>query len=110
RRRQPGARGRGDRLAPVTGTPDRALVDRVRAGLLAAPGSSVDDHVHGALREQGAVLDSTSVTALAAAIGAELTGAGPLQPLLDDPRVTDVLVNGPAEVWVDRGGGLQRVA
>ncbi|MEE6281518.1 TadA family conjugal transfer-associated ATPase [Georgenia sp. MJ170] len=37
----------------------------------------------------------------------ELLGAGPLQALLDEPAVTDVLVNGPAGVWVDRGGGLR---
>lgn len=35
--------------------------------------------------------------------------AGPLQPLLDAPGVTDVLVNGPAAVWVDAGDGLRRV-
>lgn len=45
----------------------------------------------------------------AAVMQAELFGAGQiLQPLLDDPQVTDVLVNGPDEIWVDRGGGLQR--
>jgi pilus assembly protein CpaF len=37
----------------------------------------------------------------------EIAGAGPLTPLLTDPAVTDVLVNG-AEVWVDRGAGLVR--
>lgn len=40
----------------------------------------------------------------------ELAGAGPLQPLLEQPGVTDVLVNGPDSVWVDRGGGLQRTS
>ncbi len=34
--------------------------------------------------------------------------AGPLAGLLRDPDVTDVLVNGPGEVWADRGGGLVR--
>jgi pilus assembly protein CpaF len=34
---------------------------------------------------------------------------GPLQPLVDDPAVTDVLVNGADGVWVDRGDGLERV-
>jgi pilus assembly protein CpaF len=34
---------------------------------------------------------------------------GPLTRLLDDPATTDVLVNGPDEVWVDRGSGLARV-
>lgn len=33
--------------------------------------------------------------------------AGPLQVLLDAPGVTDVLVNGPQQVWVDRGRGLE---
>ena len=33
-------------------------------------------------------------------------GLGPIQPLLDDPETTDILVNGPDEVWVDRGGDL----
>ena len=37
-------------------------------------------------------------------------GAGPLlQPLLDDPQITDILVNGTRGVWVDRGGGLEPV-
>jgi pilus assembly protein CpaF len=34
---------------------------------------------------------------------------GPLSPLLDEPSVTDVLVNGAEQVWVDRGAGLERV-
>lgn len=39
-----------------------------------------------------------------------LAGAGPhLQPLLDNPRVTDVLVNGADGIWIDRGSGLERV-
>lgn len=34
-------------------------------------------------------------------------GLGPLQALLDDPATTDILVNGPNEVWIDRGGDLE---
>ena len=34
---------------------------------------------------------------------------GPLEPFADDPAVTDVLVNGGDGVWVDRGGGPERV-
>jgi len=34
-----------------------------------------------------------------------LAGAGPLEALLREPDVTDVLVNGPDSVWVDRGSG-----
>lgn len=37
-----------------------------------------------------------------------ISGAGPLAPLLADPAVTDVLVNGPGEVYVERAGRLER--
>ncbi len=39
---------------------------------------------------------------------AELSGLGPLEPLFADPTVSDVLVNGPDEVWIDRFGRLER--
>ena len=43
------------------------------------------------------------------AMCAELFGFGPLQPLLDDPEVTDVLVNGPRDIFCERSGRLERV-
>ena len=61
-------------------------------------------------REQGtAVLGDTAVLRLAGRIHDQLVGAGPLAPLLADPAVTDVLVNG-TQVWVDRGAGLHRAS
>jgi pilus assembly protein CpaF len=41
---------------------------------------------------------------------AELVGFGPLEPLLADPAVTDVMVNGGGNVFVERGGRLERTA
>jgi pilus assembly protein CpaF len=55
------------------------------------------------------LLGAAGALAAVGGVRASLTGAGPLQPLLDDPRTTDVLVNGPGEVWVDDGSGLRRV-
>lgn len=40
-------------------------------------------------------------------LSAELVGLGRLQLLLDQPDVTDVLVNGPGEIWVERAGSVQ---
>lgn len=40
---------------------------------------------------------------------AELFGLGPLQRFIDDPTVTDVLVNAPDEIYVERDGWLERV-
>lgn len=37
----------------------------------------------------------------------ELTGYGPIQPLLDDPQVTEVMVNGPDNIYAERGGRLE---
>ena len=39
-----------------------------------------------------------------------IDGYGPLSPLMSDPEVTDVLVNGPDEVWVERRGHLERTS
>jgi pilus assembly protein CpaF len=63
-----------------------------------------------AVRDEGAagVLGDTAMLRLATQVHHDLVGAGPLAPLLADPDVTDLLVNGD-EVWIDRGSGLQRV-
>ncbi|MCA5892137.1 TadA family conjugal transfer-associated ATPase [Isoptericola sp. NEAU-Y5] len=90
---------------------DRRLLDEVRARLSAPgdPRTVDDDAVRAALRSSGRVFGSSALADLTRAARSELTGAGPLQVLLDEPDVTDVLVNGPADVWVDRGDGLHRV-
>lgn len=51
----------------------------------------------------------TEMLHLADRARADFAGAGPLQHLVDDPQVTDVLVNGQGSVWVDRGRGLTQV-
>lgn len=38
----------------------------------------------------------------------EITGYGPIQPLLDDPQVSEVMINGPDRVYIERGGRLER--
>ncbi len=37
-----------------------------------------------------------------------ITGLGPVQGYFEDPGISDVLVNGPDEIWIDRGDGLER--
>ncbi|MFD7021279.1 TadA family conjugal transfer-associated ATPase [Promicromonospora sukumoe] len=88
---------------------EASLLDDVRARIAtgrADAGAAVRD----AVRDSGRVLGSDALRDLDRAARAELTGAGPLQPLLDAADVTDVLVNGPRDVWVERGTGLERVA
>jgi pilus assembly protein CpaF len=87
-----------------------ALVDRVRRRLVDDGITRVPDsaRVAAALREEGVVLGDESLLDLVGSLRDELGGLGPLQSLLLDPRVTDVLVNGPSDVWIDRGSGLER--
>ncbi len=87
---------------------DTALVTRVTERLALAGEQPTAAAVTAALRHEGAVLGSSGVLALVAEVRSELTGFGPLEALLEDDLVSDVLVTGPADVWVDRGAGLVR--
>ncbi|MBI9115973.1 TadA family conjugal transfer-associated ATPase [Sanguibacter suaedae] len=84
------------------------LLRTVRAHLARTGGRPTPDDVVTALRASGVVLGTLALEEMVREVRAELLGAGPLQHLLDDPDVTDVLVNSPHDVWVDRGRGLER--
>jgi pilus assembly protein CpaF len=88
--------------------PGPALLDRVRARLALEHGPPTRAGVAALVREEagGLLGDGDVLLAVRDAVD-ELAGAGPLEPLLRAPGVTDVLVNGPEQVWVDRGGGLE---
>jgi pilus assembly protein CpaF len=84
------------------------LVERVRARLAVEGGVPTPARVAAALRDEGGGLrGDAEVLEVLRALQREISGAGPLAPLLADPLVTDVLVNGASEVWVDRGDGLE---
>ena len=87
-----------------------ALQDEVRARLVGRGAPPTEASVAQAVRDAGAVLGPHGVLALARRLRDEMAGTGPLEALLADPTVTDVLVNGPNEVYVERGSGLQRCA
>jgi len=85
------------------------MIDQVRSHLagLGRPWTPAD--VADALREQRLVVSDTLVSSVVDTLRRSSTGAGPLEPLLGLPGVTDVLVNGPHQVFVDCGQGLQQV-
>lgn len=60
-----------------------------------------------ALRSLGVLVTDAVVRQTVAALRRESVGAGVLDPLLREPGVTDVLVNAPDQVFVDRGRGLE---
>jgi pilus assembly protein CpaF len=83
------------------------VVDRVRQRLADRPGDLTPHRVAEALRAAGRPVGDATVLAVYEALRRDVLGAGPLEPLLRQPGVTDVLVNGPAQVYVDRGDGLE---
>src|SRR4051794_41523167 len=86
------------------------LVERVRARLAGGAGAPTAVTVAALVREEaGGLLGDRGVLSVVRAATDELSGAGVLEPLLRLPGVTDVLVNGPDAVWIDRGGGLEPV-
>ncbi len=90
---------------------DPDLLDRVRRRVGEAGSRPSAVAVARALQAEGGALHGDAQQrAVLHALQDEIVGAGPIEPLLRDPAVTDVLVNGPAEVWVDRGRGLERTA
>ncbi|MET8089646.1 TadA family conjugal transfer-associated ATPase [Micromonospora sp. NPDC005220] len=95
----------------TAGPEDGTLAARVRQRIAAATTPVNAAAIVSAVRAEptAAVLGDTAMLRIADRVRDDLVGAGPLAPLLADPEVTDVLVNG-ARVWVDRGSGLHQVA
>jgi len=83
-------------------------VERVRRRLAAGTTEATPASVAAALRAEHHVAGSGTVLALVDQLRSETRGAGLLDPLLATPGVTDVLVNGPEGVYLDRGRGLER--
>jgi pilus assembly protein CpaF len=86
------------------------LDERVHRRLLDAADDQLldDDALIELVRAEDPLLDATAVAVVVGRMRARMVGAGPIEPLLSDPAVTDVLVNGPGPVWVERAGLVER--
>lgn len=85
--------------------PDADLVGAVRRGL--ATGTDAVD-VARQVREQSPAAGTAQLLDSISSVAAEVLGAGPLDQFLREPGLSDILVNGPGPVWIDRGRGLER--
>jgi pilus assembly protein CpaF len=89
----------------VRGTPAR-----VHARLLAdGSGVPLAERVSVLVGEEAPLLAPRQRERMVGKVLAAVAGLGPLEPLLADPAVTDVMVNGPGRVWVERAGVVRRV-
>ena len=69
--------------------------------------SEIGDIIQEELAKQNHALNQTERRQLVADVLDELLGLGPLEPLLKDPTITDILVNGHDRVFVERYGILE---
>jgi pilus assembly protein CpaF len=75
---------------------EEALLDRVR-GL-----------VYEAAEEMGIILTGSQRQRMCREVLAEVRGFGPLQELLDDETISEIMVNGPRQIYVEKSGSLER--
>jgi pilus assembly protein CpaF len=116
-------RGVAERPAPVAGQKDnflalkvqvhRDLLDEINLAQLdklsrAQIETEVGDLVSEMLGRQHHALNSVERRTLVSEVLDELLGLGPLEPLLKDDTITDILVNGHNTVFVERRGVLER--
>jgi pilus assembly protein CpaF len=124
-RSQPaGPGGREDLRTPGTGPTDERL-SRLKKQLhehligsldLSALGTLSDEELRREVRRAAEelcqvspdLLNKSDRERLVREVLDETFGLGPLEPLMQDPAVTDILINGPKTVYVERGGRLER--
>jgi pilus assembly protein CpaF len=91
----------------------RARLIQRRRGEAAAgrsPAVELPAEVRDLVEEEAALLGAGDRAAVEARIVRDTIGLGPLEDLLADPRVEEVMVNGPDSVYVERGGRIEPVA
>ncbi|MBN1302881.1 MAG: CpaF family protein [Anaerolineales bacterium] len=88
-------------LAELDPSMDIGKTDEVRR--------TIQDLFEQILSEENIVLSRPERARLFEQIAAELLGLGPLQPLLEDETITEVMVNGAKNIYIERKGKLHRV-
>ena len=83
------------------------LIERARSG---EGGRALESEVQALVEAEAGPLPEADREALCERVVLLARGLGPLEPLLSDPSVDEVMVNGPHSVYVERRGQLERTA
>ncbi len=95
-------------VAEIAATLRGRLVERRRAEAAAGRrGGDLEATVRELVDEEAAVLGAADRAEIAARVVRDSVGLGPLEILLADPEVEEVMVNGPDRVFVERGGRIE---
>ncbi len=96
-------------VAALAGALRLRLVERRRAEAASGrePGGDLADAVRELVDERAVLLAASDREEVAARIVRDSVGLGPLEDLLADPAVEEVMVNGPGRVYVERGGRIE---
>jgi len=93
-------------IEELAGALRERLIERARAG--EASGDDVREQVRALVEREAQLLDASERAALCDRVLLLATGLGPLEPLLADPGIDEVMVNGAGAVYAERGGLLER--
>jgi pilus assembly protein CpaF len=109
-----------DRISTSLSAPERLvkeqayneLLDRLDLSLINSISQDqareqIRSATHAVLEQQSAPLSTEARSRVVQSIEDEILGLGPLEPLLNDSTISDILVNGPHQVYVERRGKLQ---
>lgn len=83
------------------------MLESLRAAVVSQAGQV--DRIDEVIAGTGVLVDDVTFGTLIHDVGREVHGLGPLEQWAAQPEVTDILVNGTREVWIDDIGGLRRV-
>jgi pilus assembly protein CpaF len=103
--------GRERHLAELAEGLRARLIERRRGEAAAGrlPSAELPEEVEALVAEEAALLGPADRAQLAARVVRDTVGLGPLEELLADPAVEEVMVNGPDSVYVERGGRIEAV-
>ncbi|MEN3281330.1 MAG: pilus assembly protein CpaF [Solirubrobacteraceae bacterium] len=84
-----------------------ALRERLLSEAGAVGAGDLEGRIRALVEREAALLDVESREELVARVAERSFGLGPLEPLLRDASVDEVMVNGAGSVWVERGGRVE---
>lgn len=105
---------RGDYISVKSDLQERVIQEMQRRNLLGAGEevltAAVQEFVSGVLDSEDLAITEDERDHLARELVEEALGVGPLAPLMSDPAITDILVNGHNQVYIERFGKLEKTS